>query len=245
MTETTWFVLLTVAAGLFGRLIKFCPRIPQTALPWMVLLAGYALAFGLGLYHGLGAQAAALGAWQGLAAGIAAIGGHESLKGLLVPVLGMDGARWLLGRLPAKPPGSPAKGLPLAIVLAVALTGCAAMLPYLVAAGQVAQWVAALLDQIEPAKEVYFDARPSPDLELRVDQSIARLRMALSALDEAVLAAQSAHDADVEAAKAHVLRCYEELYALLETSGLLGEIAGLGGRGGTPLPTPDEVAARL
>ena len=134
-----------------------------------------------------------------------------------------------------------------AITLTLALAGCAALLPYLMVAGQVAQWVATIIDQVEPAKEAYFDARPSPDIEQRIDQAVARTRMALTALNEAVLAAEDSNDADVEGAKTHLLKCYDELYALLETSGLLGEIAGLGAApgGGSPIPTPDEVGARL
>lgn len=134
-----------------------------------------------------------------------------------------------------------------AMILFLALTGCAAVLPYLVAAGQVAQWVSTIIDQVEPVKEAYFDARPSPDIELRIDQAVARTRMALSALNEAVLAAESSHDADIEGAKTHLLACYEELYSLLESSGLLGEMAGLGAApgGGPPIPTPDDVEARL
>ena len=143
-----------------------------------------------------------------------------------------------------------------AIILTLALTDCAALLPYLMVAGQVAQWVATIIDQVEPAKEAFFDARrrdvrvagrsEDPD-ELRIDQAVARTRMALTALNEAVLAAEDSNDADVEGAKTHLLKCYDELYALLETSGLLGEIAGLGAApgGASPIPTPEEVGARL
>jgi hypothetical protein len=134
-----------------------------------------------------------------------------------------------------------------AAVFAAALTGCAALLPYLVAAGQVAQWVTAIINQVEPAKDAYFDARPSPDLELRIDQAIARTRAALAALDAAVAAAQHSNDGDVEAAKAEVLRWYEEVYRLSEQCGLLGADGTYGGPGGTQLslPSPQEVEARL
>lgn len=127
------------------------------------------------------------------------------------------------------------------------LTGCAALLPYLVAAGQVAQWVTAIIDQVEPVKEAYFDAAPAPDVEMRIDQAIAATRTAIAALDEAVLVAQSSHDADVEAAKAHLLKCYEHLYQLLESAGLLGSTGELGAAPGITVrvPSPEQVGARL
>lgn len=127
------------------------------------------------------------------------------------------------------------------------LTGCAALLPYLVAAGQVAQWVTAIVDQVEPAKEAYFDAAPAPDVEMRIDQAIAATRTAIAALDEAVLVAQSSNDADVEAAKKHLLACYEHLYRLLESAGLLGSTGELGAAPGVTVrvPSPEQVGARL
>ncbi len=91
---------MVVLTGLFGRLIKAYPKVPPTALPWLVLGCGYVISFVAGLQAGLGIQPALVAAWQGLAAGVVAVGSHESLKGLLVPIAGEDGARLLLGKLP-------------------------------------------------------------------------------------------------------------------------------------------------
>lgn len=125
------------------------------------------------------------------------------------------------------------------------LTGCSAVLPYLVAAGQVAQWISAVLDTAEAGADAHFERHPSPELEAKVDAAIAKTRGALAALDSAVLAAESSHDGDVEAARQHLLDCYDELYRLLEGSGLLSQTGLLGAPGETlDLPHPSEVEAR-
>lgn len=134
-----------------------------------------------------------------------------------------------------------------AIALALTLTGCAALLPYLVAAGQLVQWVTAIVDQVDARSETYFDNIPNPGLHAQTRMVIAKVRAAIVALDEAILVAKETNDGDVEAAKAHLLKCYEELYRLLGSSGLLGADGSLGVAPGAaqPIPTPDELAARM
>ena len=132
-------------------------------------------------------------------------------------------------------------------ILAAALTmGCGAILPYVVAAGQLAQWIATVLDQVEVAKDQAFEARPSPDLEIKVDQAISRTRAALAAFNEATLAAESAHDGRVEETREHMLACWDELLPLLESSGLLdgsGELLGAAPGASLRVPARAELEA--
>lgn len=101
MTETMWIVLYAVASGLFGRVVKMYPKVPKGALPWLVIVAGYAISFGMAMHGGASASDAALSSWTGLVAGVAAVGGHEALKPLLTKFLGEDLAKKALGKLPA------------------------------------------------------------------------------------------------------------------------------------------------
>lgn len=104
MTETHWILLYAIGSGLFGRIVKLVPSIPKGALPWLVLAAGYAISFGMGVHGGLSATESAMAAWTGLAAGLVAIGGHEALKPALSRVLGDELAGKLLGKLPQASP---------------------------------------------------------------------------------------------------------------------------------------------
>lgn len=107
MTDLTWILVLAVTSGLFGRALKLWPHLPPTALPWCVLLAGFACGIVLGIYEGLPLSQAALQAWRGLAGGVLATGGHENLKGLLVPILGDAGSKAVLGKLSMPPRPTP------------------------------------------------------------------------------------------------------------------------------------------
>ena len=132
----------------------------------------------------------------------------------------------------------------------LATGGCAAFLPTIldavVQAGQWAQWVRAAVDAAEVAAGAWFRAHPDAEVEPAVADAIARCRLALSALDEAALAAQATEDADLEAAKRAVANAYSDLYALLELAGAAGYAAGQGGPSPSyGLPTPAEVGSRL
>ena len=105
MTEAQWIVLYAVTSGLFGRLVKLVPSIPKGLLPWLVMLAGYGISFGMGIQGGMSAADAAVAAWCGLAGGMLAVGGHEALKPLLGRVMGEKNATKLLGKLPAPKKG--------------------------------------------------------------------------------------------------------------------------------------------
>ena len=104
MSDTSWLLLSAAMAWLCGRIVKIYPRFPKALLPWIVLAAGYGLAFGLALHAGAAPRDAALGAWRGLGAGLLAIGGHEARKGPLVRFLGPGPAARILGKLPAPQP---------------------------------------------------------------------------------------------------------------------------------------------
>ena len=93
MTEAQWILVYMVASGLVARVAKMVPTFPKGAVPWLALVAGYSLAFGMGVYNGLGAADAALTAWCGLAGGLAAVGGHEAMKPLLTKAVGTESAR--------------------------------------------------------------------------------------------------------------------------------------------------------
>lgn len=109
MTETQLLIAYAIAAGFVGRVLKLIPAVPKSAIPWAVLVAGYALTFGVGLYSGLDAYSAAVQSWTGIAAGMAAVGGHEALKPLAAKVLGPELAAKLLGKLPEPKPAKVSK----------------------------------------------------------------------------------------------------------------------------------------
>jgi hypothetical protein len=101
MSESQWILVYAASAGLVARVAKLAPSFPKSAVPWLALVAGYGLAFGMALYGGAEVADAALSAWCGLAGGAVAVGGHEALKPLLAKVVGDTAATKLLGKLPA------------------------------------------------------------------------------------------------------------------------------------------------
>ncbi len=102
MTETHWLILTAALSGLVGRVTKMYPKVPKGLLPWIVLVVGWAIMFGRGLYNGAEPGTAALEAWTGLAMGVVAVGGHEALKPALSMAIGEERANRVLGHLPSE-----------------------------------------------------------------------------------------------------------------------------------------------
>lgn len=159
-------------------------------------------------------------------------------------------------RSPAPPSGGdkPKKASKLAssLLLGVAvmfcvLPGCSKLLPYIVKAGQLAQFVAGAVDKAERLIKTWFAAHPDAELEIKITEAIAKTRGALAALDEATLAAKAQSDGHTEAAKEHVVAAYTELYRLVEGTGALsgGALGASPGASGGELPTPADISAHL
>ena len=252
-----------VLSGAFGRTVKVYPKLPKELLPWLVMLCGYVLTFGMAVYGGMGVSEAATSSWMGLILGVGAVGGHEALKGGIKWVTKKSpfdinpdkAAAILLGKLPApsnaKEPRAKTRMSMLVLLLGL-LPGCAEALQALDMAARSASYLSSAISVADAGQEAYFARHPSLDNEPKVDKAIRDARMASAALD-AALAAGDSFAGDLAGTKKEALQTYKELRRLYVELGILEARAPDGGAESEgapmpepfPLPTAEDIGARL
>jgi hypothetical protein len=129
----------------------------------------------------------------------------------------------------------------LALLLLVALTGCAAFPAILAGVAQGAQLLGSALDLAETGAEVYNARHPNQEREDAIRQALAKSRAALVALNAAVASGKAADDGDTVAARKAALEAYEQLRSLLDETGVLGAVPAAGGAE-TAAPKPEPLA---
>lgn len=253
-----WFVVVVSLAGALGRGAKaLWSTMPPWGLQAVVVVGSYAIVFGDLAAHVETplVDDARLALWAVAAAGTA-IGGHEILKKQLALLLGLfikDEARVvmvaevLLGKLQeqAKPPATKratATQALLVMVLALALTGCAALTSVLAKAAHYASYVTAVVDEIERR----VDAADLPETDkAKAAQGIEITRRAVRALQASSTAADADQAGDVAARERAVLEAFRELHGIVAPLGVLGDELGAGEVDVGGIPTPAQLEARL
>ena len=137
------------------------------------------------------------------------------------------------------------------IVLVWSLAGCAGWLGALATITQGAQLLGSAIDAADVGQERFFARHPDLTAQNQIDRARDAARLGLRAYNRAAMAATSADDGDLKAAKAAALESYEILHKLLEKLGVLDGKAPAGGADGAgppvqplDLPTVGEIDAQ-
>jgi hypothetical protein len=129
----------------------------------------------------------------------------------------------------------------LALLLLVALTGCAAFPAILAGVAQGAQLLGSVVDLAETGSEAYLARHPDQGKTEAIGAAVRKARAALVALNAALAAGEAADAGQTDKARSEALRAYRELRALLDEMGVLGAVPPAGGAE-TAAPKPEPLA---
>lgn len=126
-------------------------------------------------------------------------------------------------------------------------SGCATIAPFLPTVIAAVTDGSLVIDTIDKFVDRYFESRPNPDLQKKVDIAVARTRSALDAALRIASGAQDMNQAKVDEAFLEFRLAYQDLLALV---GPLGVMAGGGGKlqarpGGLLVPEPMAMTLRV
>lgn len=136
-----------------------------------------------------------------------------------------------------------------ALVLALSLSagpGCATIAPFLPTVIAAVTDGALVVDTIDRFVDRYFESRPNPDLQKKIDIATARVRSALDAALRIASGAQHLNQAKVDEAFAEFRLAYQDLLALVGPLGVMTDRGGkLQARPGGGLLVPEPMALTL
>ena len=127
----------------------------------------------------------------------------------------------------------------------VAAPSCATIAPFLPTVIAAVTDGALVVDTIDRFVDRYFETRPNPDLQKKIDVATARVRSALDAALRIASGAQHLNQAKVDEAFAEFRLAYQDLLALVGPLGVTTSNAGQLRATPGGLMVPEPMAMRL